>query len=104
MAAITDFANNAAAVAAGYARVQYAYGSGWVSRYEKPITGEPGNSSGQLLVAEGHSIVSQAAADTTALAALNAQRRHRYGGAPGRSSADGDSVGQHGGTHVADQT
>jgi hypothetical protein len=100
----TDFANNAAAVAAGYARVQYAYGSGWVSRYEKPITGEPGNSSGQLLIAEGHSLVSQAAADTTALAALNAQRRHRYSGAPGRASGDGDSVGQHGGTHVVDQT
>jgi hypothetical protein len=39
-----------------------------------------------------------AAADTHALTVLNTQRRHRYGGSPGRASGDGDSPHSNG-TH-----
>lgn len=79
---MTDHANNGAATSAGYTRIQYDRGAGksprYVSRYEKPMIGEPG-ASGFLFCAEGHSDVDQATADTNALAALNKQRAIRYG-------------------------
>jgi hypothetical protein len=63
----TDHGTNAAATTGGYQRIQLDRGGGksprFVTRYEKPIVGEAG-SSGGLLVAEGTSDVSQAAADT----------------------------------------
>jgi hypothetical protein len=97
--AVTDFANHAAAVAAGFMRVQgRSPGSGiYFSRYEKPMAGEPGTS-GSLFTAEGNSSVDQATADTNALTALNAALRHHYGGAPGRASGDANSNGSRGGS------
>jgi hypothetical protein len=56
------------------------------------------------MVATGTSTVSAAAADTAAVTALNAQRRHRYGGAPGRTSGDGDSIDSRGSSHTVDVT
>ena len=103
--AVTDLADNAAAVAAGYTRVQTDYGASksprYVSRYEKPIVGEPG-SAGGLLKADGTGSDVQATADANALAALNAARRHRWGGSPGRTSGSANSVGSKGGTTVED--
>jgi hypothetical protein len=52
----------------------------YLSRYEKQMVGQPG-ASGGLMAAEGNPDVSQAAADTVALNALNGQRKHRYAGA-----------------------
>jgi hypothetical protein len=108
MAAVTDFADNAAATAAGYQRVQVDRGVGakstrFISRYEKWLTGASG-ASGFLSEAEGQSDVSQAAADTAALTILNTQRRHRYGGSPGRASGASDSPHSGGGTHTIDTT
>jgi hypothetical protein len=79
---MTDLANNAAAVSAGYARVQTDRGAGrsprYTSRYEKPMA-SPAGDAGYLEKAEGNSDVDQATADTNALTALNGQRRLRYG-------------------------
>ena len=77
-----DLAAHANATAAGYARTQTDRGASFgvnrfISVYEKPVVGVQG--SGGVLRATGISGVSQAAADTAALAALNAQRGHRYG-------------------------
>jgi hypothetical protein len=77
---MADLADHSAATTAGYQRVQTDRGAGksprYVSRYEKWMVGEPG-ASGHLEKAEGDSDVSQAAADTRALSALNGQRAHR---------------------------
>lgn len=81
---MSDLASNAAALSAGYVRVQVDRGSGsasnprYSSRYERPTTGAPGQAGG-LTTAEGQSNVDQATADTAALAALNNARGHRYG-------------------------
>jgi hypothetical protein len=79
---MTDLADNTAATSAGYRRIQEDRGAGksprYVSRYEKQMKGELGQG-GFLVRQEGYSDVSQAAADTTALAALNGFRKHRYG-------------------------
>lgn len=93
---MSDLAAHANATSAGYARIQIDYGSGksprYVSRYEKPIVGEPG-SSGGLLKASGNSDISQVDADTKALAALNNQRLHRWGaGASVNSGSKGGSL------------
>jgi hypothetical protein len=102
---VNDFADNAAAVAGGYARVQVDYGASrsprYVSRYEKPIVGEPG-SSGGLFKIDGSGSDVQATADANALASLNASRRHRWGGSPGRTSGSANSPGSKGGTTVED--
>lgn len=93
----TALAAHANATAAGYARIQIDRGSGksprFVTRYEKPIVGVPGQSGG-LLTAEATSDVSQAAADTAALAALNSQRQFKYsfGGANTGKSHKGDAL------------
>jgi hypothetical protein len=107
MAAVTDFANAAAAQAAGYTLQQIDRGAGakydrFVTNLEKWATGA--GVSGHLRRATGVSDVSQGAADTACLAALNAQRRHEYGGSPGRASGDGDSPHSRGGTHILDVT
>jgi hypothetical protein len=91
---MSDLADHAAATAAGYQRVQVDRGASftgnrYLSRYEKMHTGAAGDS-GYLLKADGESNVSQAAADTQALAALNGQRKLRYGaGAAAGSSGKG---------------
>lgn len=115
MAAITDFANPAAAVSAGYIKTQVDRGAGaglspplrYLTRFSKPVTGATGTGgdSGFLFTVEGESSASAAAADTQATAALNAVRRARYGGSPGRASGDSDSGHSRGtATHVADTT
>ena len=103
MAAVTDFANEAAALSAGFKKLQVVTNQGvFVTHLEKPISGA--GQSGSRMVATGTSTVSAAAADTAALTALNSQRRHRYGGSPGRASGDGDSQDSRGSTHTIDAT
>lgn len=76
-----DLADHAAALAAGYFRVQGDRGVGksprFYSRYEKPTRGDS-VSSGGLAVATG-TAEDQTTADTKALLALNGFRRHRFG-------------------------
>jgi hypothetical protein len=93
MANVTDLANNAAAVAAGYIRTQTDRGATatydrFKSEYGKHPTngGLPGGGDMGEMRAVGTDNASQAQADTNALAALNAQRRHYYGGSAGRTS------------------
>lgn len=106
MPAVTDYANEAAALTAGYKKIQIDRGVGKSDRFittlEKPMTGA--GISGYLYKATGTSEVSAAAADTQCLVVLNAERRARYGGSPGRSSGDGDSPHSRGGAHTIDQT
>ena len=106
MAAVTDYASVAAAITGGYKQVQIDRGAAYSERYvthlEKWATGA--GQGGSRQVATGTSTVSAAAADTAALAALNAQRRHRYGGSPGRASGDGDSIDARGAAHSIDAT
>jgi hypothetical protein len=103
--AVNDFASVAAAQSAGYAFEQLDAGAGksprYVSRFSKPIVGEPG-SAGGLFKAEGAGSDVQATADANALASLNAQRRHRYGGSPGRASGGANSPGSKGGSMTED--
>jgi hypothetical protein len=77
-----DLADNAAALAEGYVRIQLDRGVGtsprYFSRYEKPI--DTDSMSGCLRVIQGRGDdASQANADTNALASLNAVRRYVYG-------------------------
>jgi hypothetical protein len=108
MAAVTDFANLAAAQSAGYATIQQDRGANatydrFVTVLEKWATGPGGSgTAGHMRRATGVSSASQGAADTAAVSALNAQRRHEYGGAPGRASGDGDSPHSRGGSHTID--
>lgn len=117
MAAVTDLATPAAAVTAGYAKTQTDRGVPptlihfnanqplrYITRFEKPVTGASVSNSGNVFGASGESSVSAAAADTQALATLNANRRARYGGTSGRASGDGDSPNSKGGAHVVDVT
>jgi hypothetical protein len=106
MAAVTDFANEAAALTAGFKKLQIDRGAGKSDRFqtilEKPVTGA--GTSGGRLQAIGISEASAAAADTHALTVLNAQRRAHYGGSPGRASGDGDSPHSNGTAHTIDAT
>ena len=81
---MSDLAAHANATASGYTRVQTDRGSGksprFISRYEQWLSGADGDA-GFLLSAQGESDVNQATADTAALAALNGQRKLRYGAA-----------------------
>jgi hypothetical protein len=106
MAAVNDFADVAAAITAGWKQLQIDRGAGKTERYqtllEKPVTGA--GQGGSLFSALGTSDVSAAAADTAALASLNAQRRHRYSGAPGRASGSSDSPDARGVSHTVNST
>lgn len=115
--AVTNHANDAAVTGAGYRKVQIDRGATpgvqdknpaprFMTHYSKPVTGAAGGSGdgGGLLEAFGESNVSAAAADTQAVAALNAERQHRYGGSPGRASGGAESPTSRGGTHTADST
>jgi hypothetical protein len=111
MTAVNDFANAAAAVAGGFAKTQVdrtATPGGpndknpaprFLTRFEKYVVGAVGDG-GHLIVAEGESSASAAAADTQAVAALNRQLSHYYGGSPGRASGAGDSSSGRGGGHT----
>ena len=111
--AVTDFANAAAAVSAGYTKVQVDRGTPgpndtnpalrFLTVFSKTVTGASGDS-GRQLEGHGESSSSAAAADTQAVAALNANRRHYYGGSPGRASGGAESPSGRGGTHTADLT
>lgn len=89
MATVTDLANAAAAVTAGYKQFQTTKVIGGVTtyftRFEKMLSGDAG-ATGTLQSVIGESTASAGAADTAALNALNAVRRHRYAGAPGQPS------------------
>ncbi len=106
MPAVTDHANEAASLSAGFKKLQIDRGAGKTDRFqtilEKLVTGA--GSVGGRFQAIGVSDVSAAAADTAAFNALQAQRRHHYGGAPGRASGDSDSPDRRGSTHTIDQT
>lgn len=113
--AVSDHANAAAAVTAGWAKTQIDKGASapntasdprFVTRFEKPLTGASGGSGdgGRLAVIEGRSTSSAAAADTDATTNLNAWRRHYYAGSPGRASGSAESTSSRGGSHTADST
>lgn len=97
----TDLADWTAAAAAGYVRVQLDKGAAANPRYyttiEKHLIGAVGDGQHRIR-AEGESNVSQAAADSQALAALNGQRKSRYGA----STAVGTSG--RGGAHTVDSS
>lgn len=95
MATVTDLANAAAAVTAGYKKFQTSYpqkggGTLYVTRFEKSLVGDAG-ATATLQSVVGQSTVDANGADAAALASLNAVRRHRYAGAPGKAS--GATVG-----------
>src|SRR5215471_7307284 len=104
MATVTDFANVAAANTAGYTTVQYnMFSPGqrtYVTKLSKWIN-QP--LSGYFEFAGlGASTVDQATADTNALTALNANRRHRYAAAPGQPSGATVVPDMHGDPHTVD--
>lgn len=110
MAVISDFANNAAALAAGYVRTQTDRGAGapydrFKSEYVKPVNGgttNPGQGDGVCIRAVGTDQSAQATADTNALNALNDQRQHYYGGSAGRASGTNQSPGGRGEVFTVD--
>src|SRR5215831_11658860 len=93
MAVVTDLVAGSGAggvlnAAAGYTLTQYSVVSQgqrtYVSKYSKWI---PQVLSGYFeFMGVGASVIDQATADTAALNALNANRRHRYAAAPGQPS------------------
>jgi hypothetical protein len=99
--AVSDFANNAAAVAAGYVRVQTDRGVSHNPRYLTHVREADRRRAGKcggIFKADGASNVDQATADTQALAALNAAAKHRWSGSPGRADASANSPGSKGGS------
>jgi hypothetical protein len=107
MAAMVDLASPAAAVTAGYAKVQsdrgalFKGGAQYLTMFEKWLTGEPG-CAGFNFRTYGESSASAAAADTAALAQLNQRRFWRYG--KGTNQNAGGLPGNSGFQHVADTT
>jgi len=97
--AVTDLADAAAAVTAGYTKTQVDRGASppalmaaaprYLTVFAKTLA--LAGTVPCVFGASGESSVSAAAADTQAVASLNAARRHRYGGAPGRASGDANS-------------
>jgi hypothetical protein len=83
---MADHANIAAAQSAGYTVNRFTQRGVNITELEKWMTGQTGQA-GWMLRARGESTVSSAVADANALAALNAQRAHRYAGV---SSTGGD--------------
>lgn len=88
MATVTDLAAVANATAAGYALIQYTNSQGRkIARFEKNLKGESGTTGQNSAVCgAGEDVSNATTARTNALAALNANRRHRYAGAPGQPS------------------
>lgn len=80
---MADLADAAAAVSAGYKKTQTDRGAAspnlrYVTDFTKPMVGVTGAPASVEQRAVGESSTSAAAADTQALAALNAQREHRH--------------------------
>lgn len=79
---MSDLASHAAAVSAGYTRVDIDRGASfsprYLARYERPTIGVSGQGGG-LTSAQGAGSDTQATAQANALAALNNLRGHRYG-------------------------
>lgn len=109
--AVTDHANAAAVVAAGYTKTQIDRGATavnnsqnprFITRFEKPRA--KASDAGDLIQVEGSSTVDANTADTNAVAALNAYRRHHVGGSAGRASGSAESLNSRGGTEVVDIT
>ena len=111
MAAMTDLATPAAAVTAGYAKIQIDRGvptaqvrnppARYVTIFEKWLTGEPG-AKGNNHRSVGESSVDAPTADTAALASLNAFRTLRYG--KGATTNAGHLPANSGFNHVVDVT
>jgi hypothetical protein len=107
MAAMVDLANPAAAVAAGWAKVQsdrgatFKGGAQYLTMFEKWLTGEPG-CGGWNMRTYGESSASAAAADTAALAQLNSRRTFRYG--KGTNQNAGGLPANSGFQHIPDIT
>ena len=108
MANVNDFASQAAATSGGYIFVAEDRGASYgahrfLARFERHLGGAPGDGS-KMISAEGYDGSAQATATANALAALNAQRRHYYGGSPGRASGVGQSNSGRGGAHTIDSS
>lgn len=92
MATVTDLANIAAATAAGYKLREYTRGASFGGSVErvcilsKQLGGETGTTGKYQFEAVGTDLATATTARTNALSSLNAQRRHRYAGAPGAAS------------------
>lgn len=107
--AVTDLASTTAAVSAGYTIQQYTVTSqGQVTQVAKLTKWIPQPNSGYFeFFGSGISTLAvlttaQLAAQTRALGALNAMRRHRYGGSPGGTSPMTQAADSHGDTHTPD--
>lgn len=108
--AVTDLASDVAATGAGYTSTAIDYGVASTNRprferrYEKQIArlGGTGPKLADVERVSGFSSVDQATADAAALANLNAVRRHRYSGAPGRPSGSPDSLDIYGNALTVD--
>jgi len=111
MAAMTDLATPAAAVTAGYSKIQIDRGVlsaqvrnpplRYATIFEKWLTGEPGKG-GFNIRAVGESSVDAPTADTNALAQLNSKRNFRYG--KGTNQNAGALPGNSGFQHTVDVT
>ena len=94
---MTDLANLAAATAAGYKLIEHdsgvvGDGKRFKSTLEKYVTGGA-TQAGTLIRADGFDVTSQANARTNAVAALNQQRKHRWGaGATGNKDLAGNTL------------
>jgi hypothetical protein len=68
--------------------VQFKRGNGEaVASFQKRLTGESGTTGSYVFEVTGNDVAGSATtARTNALASLNAVRRHKYAGAPGRAS------------------
>lgn len=87
---MTDLANVAAAITAGYKKTQTDHGSTVSPRYSTTLTKPRVSGGGGIIDAFGESNADAATADTNCLAALNGQRRYTYGNG---SSANKDAAG-----------
>lgn len=107
MANVTDITTvaNATAAAHGYTLSQYSVTSQgqltFVAKLSKFIA-QPASGYFEFM-GLGSSTVAATTAQARALSALNANRRHRYAGSPGRASGSADAQPDlHGDTHVVD--
>lgn len=83
---MADFGNTAAAVTAGYALEQWTVVEGgnpgittFYTKLEKITRGANQGEDDDIFEGQGSSVISQALADTAAVASLNANRSERYG-------------------------
>ena len=104
MATISNLADASAALSAGYVKTQVdrgaAFSPRYLTRFEKMLGS--GTEAPYIRIVEGESNSSANAADTAAVAVLNAVRKHHYGGAPGRADGELTSAHSRGGTPTVD--